>query len=136
MESEIKQLIPQREPFLLVTELVSADDQSCTTRFVVDERTALFHNGKLSEAGVIEHQAQSAAALSGYLALRSGATQPPLGMIGELKSLQIYALPQLGDCIETHVTFGLSVGNITVATAQTYLQDQLIAKGTFKISVE
>lgn len=136
MQYSIEQLIPQRSPFLFVDELLSADGNSCETRFFVKHANTLVENDKLVEAGVIEHMAQSASALAGYNSLKAGAVNPPLGMIGELKSVVIHNLPELEDCLETKVSFGLNVGNITVATAKTYVSGNLIAEAIFKISME
>lgn len=136
MPYSIEQLIPQRYPFLFVDELVSVDGDSCTTRFSVSHASCLVDDSGLIEAGVIEHMAQSASSLAGYQSLQNGGVNPPVGMIGELKSFVVNRLPSQEETLETRISFGLSVGNITVATAKTYVSDEMIAEATFKISIE
>lgn len=136
MRYSIYQLIPQREPFLFVDELVSAEEQICTTKYQVKHSDIFIDKGKLLEAGVIEHMAQSASVLAGFKALESGIENPPLGMIGEIKSFSIHRLPALEDTLESRVSFGLSVGNITVASVETFVSGNLIAEAIFKISID
>lgn len=65
---EIEQLIPQRAPFRMVDELLNVDGETAVTLFVVQQDNYLLDSdGVLAEAGVIEHIAQSASALAGYL---------------------------------------------------------------------
>ena len=57
----IEALIPQRDPILMVDELLEASDDAATTSLTVrDDNFFLDEEGKLAETGLIEHIAQSA----------------------------------------------------------------------------
>lgn len=69
---DIKRLIPQRNPMLMVDEFEVLDEQTAHTALTVrPDNMFLYRNGELPESGLIEHIAQSASALAGYQALSS-----------------------------------------------------------------
>ena len=63
----ILELIPQRPPFVLVDEVVFADDSSIETQFCIQGDHYFSRNGFFHGSGLIENMAQSAAAHAGYL---------------------------------------------------------------------
>ncbi|MDR1813904.1 MAG: hypothetical protein LBR18_03535 [Tannerella sp.] len=71
---EIKRLIPQREPMLMIDAFYEATDTEADTGVTVSEDSLLVDEGMLSEAGLVEHIAQSASAFAGYKALMQDST--------------------------------------------------------------
>ena len=63
----ILDLIPQRAPIVMVDEFLGIEDSVSRTRFTVTQDNIFVDNNKLSECGLIEHIAQSAAARVGYI---------------------------------------------------------------------
>lgn len=136
MEYSIKELIPQREPFLMVDELLDVAEGSGTSTFEVTKDNVLTSEGMLSEAGIIENMAQTAAAVAGYHHLKEGALCPPLGMIGELRDFVLHSYPKVGDCLRTIVSKGITACGISVVRATTYVDDSVVAESTLKIFIE
>ena len=132
---DIRELIPQRPPMLLVDELTEASADSSTTTYRVREDAALVSNGMLSEAGIIEHMAQSASALAGFLAVENGATEPPLGMIGEVRNFKLAKQPAVGESLTTKVVMGLSVNGVTNVGIETRNEGELVATCELKIVI-
>ena len=95
---DIKRLIPQREPFIMVDEFEEYDDNSAGTVLnVCPDNYFILPDGTMAETGLIEHLAQSCSALSGYKALMEASSSgehqeevppPPVGLIGEVKQAQ------------------------------------------------
>lgn len=128
---DIKRLIPQREPFIMVDELEQRDDQTAVTALTVESSNYfLLYDGTLAETGMIEHIAQSCSALAGC---RSTGDHPPVGMIAEIKNFQCHRRPLLGERIETLVTFGFSFGNMTLAHGVSSVGDTQIVEMDLKI---
>ncbi len=134
---DIKQLIPQRSPIVMIDELlcVNGDEAQCqlTVRpdnFFIDEDTLM------AEPGLIEHIAQSASAFAGYRAVQAGATEPPVGYIGEVKNFHIYRRPKIGDVLVTTITMGPEVEGITIIRGETKCGDEVVADTTMKIFVK
>ena len=67
---DIKSLIPQREPILLVDALVGVEGGAVRTRLTVRRDNCFVGgDGLLAEPGLVEHIAQSASAFAGYKAM-------------------------------------------------------------------
>ncbi|MEO8117090.1 MAG: hypothetical protein ABI653_05520 [Bacteroidota bacterium] len=64
--TNILKLIPQRPPFVMVDHLINADEKTAETSFLILPENLLVENGFLSEAGLMENMAQTAAAKAGY----------------------------------------------------------------------
>lgn len=122
---------------MMVDELlcVNGDEATCqlTIRqdnFFIDE------DGLMAEPGLIEHIAQSASAFAGYRAFEAGATEPPVGYIGEVKNFQLYKRPNVGDILTTTITMGPEVEGITIIRGETKCGDDTIADTQMKIFVK
>jgi predicted hotdog family 3-hydroxylacyl-ACP dehydratase len=133
---DIQRLVQQRDPILMVDELLQADGQEAITRFSVCEGNIfLAADGRMEETGLLEHIAQSASALAGYRALQAGATEPPRGFIGEIKKFRCLARPAVGDLLTTHITLGAEVEGVTLLTGETRVGDTLMATTQMKIFI-
>lgn len=62
---KIFRLIPQRPPMVMVDVLYSANETGGRTGLTVSSANVFCINGFLTEPGLIEHSAQSAAAFAG-----------------------------------------------------------------------
>ena len=131
----ILSLIPQRPPFVMVSQLVSCDETSTRTTFLVQANNVLVNNGELSEAGLAENIAQTAAAGAGYKSLQNGGAVLT-GYIGAIKNLEIFALPKVGDTIETLVTIENQVFDITMVAGVVTCQGAPMATCQMKIFIQ
>ncbi|MBR0259203.1 MAG: beta-hydroxyacyl-ACP dehydratase [Prevotella sp.] len=132
---EIKRLIPQREPFIMVDEIETSDDTHAVTAITVRSGNYfMLPDGTMSETGLIEHIAQSCSALMGSLAL--GQECPPVGLIGEVKRFECQRRPQSDEKVCTSIEFALIFGNVTIATGESRIGKELIAKAQLKIFVQ
>ena len=107
---DIKSLIPQREPILLVDALVGVEGDMARTQLTVRrDNSFVGDDGLLAEPGLIEHIAQSASAFAGYKAMEAGASEPPVGYIGEvIKLCRLTAVVSPCTCTELDVAVRLS----------------------------
>jgi predicted hotdog family 3-hydroxylacyl-ACP dehydratase len=134
--SKIEKLIPQRSPIMMVDELLRVVDDECVCQLEVRaDNYFLEEDGQMAEPGVIEHIAQSASAFAGYLAVANGATEPPVGYIGEVKNFRLYSRPKLGDVLQTTITMGATVGGVTIINGTTVVAEETIAETQMKIFV-
>ncbi|MDB5146584.1 MAG: 3-hydroxyacyl-ACP dehydratase [Mucilaginibacter sp.] len=134
-QENILSVIPQRPPFVMVDQLTQCDEISSHTTLLVKEGNVLVSDGELSEAGLIENIAQTAAAGVGYNTLLSG--EPILtGYIGAIKNLEVFALPKVGDVIETEVTIEQQVFEVTIITGNVRCRGVLLAKCEMKIFIK
>ncbi len=137
MDANIRQLIPQREPIMMVDELLSVEDGEAKTCLRVrEDNFFMLADGTMSEEGLIEHIAQSASAFAGYKALKAGEENPPIGYIGEVKRFRCYFRPSCGDILSTTITMGVEVEGVTIISGVTLVGDKKAAETQMKIYVE
>ena len=115
----IKQLIPQRSPIMMVDELLCVNGDEAQCRLTVrEDNFFLEDDGLIAEVGIIEHIAQSASAFAGYRAIEAGATEPPVGYIGEVKNFHLSQRPAVGDVLITTITMGPTVDGVTIISGE------------------
>ncbi|HJA87679.1 MAG TPA: beta-hydroxyacyl-ACP dehydratase [Candidatus Parabacteroides intestinavium] len=131
----ITRLLPQREPILMVDELVHVEEDQAETSFEIRADNYFIEKDRLAEVGLIEHIAQSASAFAGYKAMETGSIEPPVGLIGEIKRFHCYRCPQVGEVLHTTVRMGAEVAGITLLTGEVRIQEEIIADTQMKIFV-
>ncbi len=118
----------------MIDELVFCDGISSQTTVRVIEENVLVYNGELSEAGLVENIAQTAAAGVGYIAQQKG--EPiSTGYIGAIKNLEIFELPKIGDIIETEVKIEKQIFDVTIISGIVKCKGALLAKCEMKIFI-
>ena len=132
--TQLYQLIPQREPIVMVSHVYQITDTDIKSGLLVKEDNIFCANGKLTEPGLIEHIAQSAAAFAGYPFFVAG-KQAPLGYIGEIKKLRIHQLPAAGSMLRTHIQLVSEVMGISLITAETTVNDTPVVSCQMKIFI-
>lgn len=131
-QEAIGKLIPQQPPFVLVDTLMTFGPDHIVAGFDIPEQHVLVDaKGFLTEAGVIEHFAQSIALHQGY----ESALQhmpPPVGYIGSIKNFEIYRLPRAGEQLRTQITIVQRLFGVTAVRGEVKLNDEVIAVGEMR----
>lgn len=125
-------IIPQRPPFLWIDALVSCEGLVSETEFTVPSRGILCHDGFLTEAGLIEHAAQSCAARIGYL---SADGPIRIGVLGTVQHFVVHRLPAAGQLLQTRVEVLEEVFDITLVNIFISCAGEIIAQGRMKIAL-
>ncbi|MBA4058016.1 MAG: 3-hydroxyacyl-ACP dehydratase [Marivirga sp.] len=111
--TEILQFIPQRNPIVMVHELVEASDDHAVTRFSIKPDNVFVSSGYFAEPGLVENIAQTAAVHVGYQCSLKN-IPIPIGYIAAVKDLKIDGLPSQDSSIITTVKVINKVLDITV----------------------
>ena len=113
------------------------DDKSAvTTLSVCPNNYFILPDDTMAETGLIEHLAQSCSALAGWQAQSQALDHPPVGLIGEVKHFNCHRRPKLGERIKSNITFGMTFGNVTLATGQAFVDEEMIADINLKIVIQ
>jgi predicted hotdog family 3-hydroxylacyl-ACP dehydratase len=103
------------------------------TGFSIPHDNILVENGSFSEAGLIEHMAQSMSLHRGYQGYLSGLDKPKTGFIGSIKSVEIIELPKAGTTLSTFVEILAEVMKVTLVSAKTFNEEgKIIATSEMK----
>ena len=132
--NKVKEYIPQREPMIMVGNLLSYEEISTKSSFVIDLDNILVDGSVFSEAGLLENMAQTAALGKGYeFSLLN--KEVPLGFIGGVRNFTVYHLPKINDKLQTTITVKHKMMNVTMADAQVFVKDVLYASCELKIFI-
>lgn len=131
----ILDVIPQRPPVVMVDVLYAVSDDSADTGLTIDPECIFCRDGRLSEPGILEHSAQSAALFAGYGNYLKGEA-PHLGYIAELKNFAILTLPQAGMSLRTHLSLAAVAMGMSLMKVDVKCNGELVASGQMKIYVK
>lgn len=129
---EIIDLIPQREPIVMVDKFVGITNGISETQLTIKNDNIFVENDCFTEFGLIEHIAQSAAARVGYICRKEN--KPiSIGYIGAISNMEIVFLPKINDMLETRIEILQEVFNITLIKAESFTDGRLTASCQMKI---
>jgi len=131
---DILSLIPQKPPFVMVDELLFSDDNITRTKFTVSADKVFVINDEFSEAGLMENMAQTAAAGSGNMA-RIENRPVTIGYIGQVKNLEVFELPKVGDELLTEIKIEVQVFDASIVSGKVWHNDKLVAQCEMKIFI-
>lgn len=127
--------IPQRPPFVMVDNLLFADEEIARTNFTVAAENIFSEDGHFSEAGMLENIAQTAAAGAGYMAIKNK-NAVAVGYIAAVKNFEIFFLPEINNVLTTETTKKEIVFNMIVVSGKVWSNAALAAQCELKFVVE
>lgn len=132
---KITDLIPQRPPIVMVDQFLELKESLSWTEFTVKEDNLFVEEGEMSECGIIEHIAQSAAARVGFVYQEKGETVP-IGYIGSINHFKINRLPHVGEQLKTSIEMIQEVFNISLVEAKCTVEGIELASCRMKIYLD
>ena len=130
---DVRQLIPQKEPFVMVDKLLYCDETTTKTALTIKADNIFVDGGMLSRAGILENVAQTCATRIGYLTIDKPVR---IGFIGAINNFSFSDVSVgIGDCLSTEIVVAAEVGNITQVDATVMCHDRLVAKGNMKVAL-
>lgn len=126
--------IPQREPFVMVDELIYADEKTSRTTLLIREGNIFAKDGFFSAAGMVEAMAQTAAAGTGYF-FKLKNEPVPVGYIGAVQQLEVFEWPRVNEEIMLEVKLQTKVLQVSLVSGTVKMDDRLIAKCDLKIFI-
>lgn len=131
---DIEGLIPQKKPFVMVDKLYVYNNTTIVSGLDISEQNILTKNGFFSEAGLIEHMAQTIALHRGY---SDYINQKPsqTGYIGSIKKVSISRVPKIGEEVITQVEILHEIMGVTLVSAVSKVNDEVIASGEIKTAI-
>ena len=132
---DIHELLPQREPFVMVGRMVYFDMGRCATRTRIAPGNLFVEKGRFTASGIIENIAQTYAARIGYInkyILKKGIQ---LGFIGAIRNMNLYRSPEAGEEIETEIVTIEEVLGMTLVSAKVTAGEETIAEAEIKIAL-
>ena len=132
---DIHQLLPQQEPFVMVSRLVEFGEVRTVCETDIEPNNILVEAGQFSASGLIENIAQTCAARIGYANKYIYKKDVQIGFIGAIRNLEIIDFPKVGQQITTIVDVVEEVFGMTLASAVVKLDGHSIVNTEIKIAV-
>ena len=132
---DIRTLLPQQPPFVMVGNILSCDATTTRCSYTVPPDNIFCEGGVFTAPGLIEHVAQTAAARLGFILYVNKGGKVQIGYIGAIKDFEIVRLPQVGETIETEVQVEQEVMGMTLVSARVMIGNELIATTSMKIAL-
>ena len=129
---DILKFIPQREPIVMVDRFYGIENTISYSGLTIREDNIFVEDGLLSELGVIEHIAQSAAVREGYERAACG-SQPSLGYIGSINNLKVMGTARVDETLSTALKPLYELGGISLIHAVTNVDDRIVLECDMKI---
>ena len=132
---DIRALLPQQDPFIMIGCLVSFDMQETITETLVCKENIFVEDGHFTASGVIENMAQTCAARIGYINKYILKKDIQLGFIGAIRKLKLLRLPQIGEWITTIINVKEEVFGMILVSATVKTGNEIIAESEMKIAL-
>ena len=132
---DIKSLIPQREPIIMIDKIVSHSDERTSTSLTIKETNIFVEKNIFQSSGLIEHIAQSSAARMGIQTTEEG-KNPLLGYIASVKNMMISRLPKVGETILTEIIVTNHLNNIIVVQGESKVDNIVVSNCELKVFIE
>lgn len=133
---DVHTLLPQQEPFVMVSTLAHFDETTTATETLVRPDNLFVDNGVLRTTGMIENIAQTCAARIGYYnkyILKAGVQ---IGVIGAVRKMKVSGHPHVGQRYQTSVTVVQQVLGMTLADAKITCDGMILATAQIKLAVK
>ncbi len=118
----------------MIDKFISSDGITSISGLTVQASCVFCEEGFLSESGLVENMAQTAAAGVGFESKRMG-TRVPIGFIASIKNLEVISLPAVGTELRTEVTVINKVLDVTIINGSVSSNGRLYAQCEMRIFV-
>lgn len=131
---DVHELLPQRDPFVMVSRLVWFTPEKVLTELDFNEDNIFIEDGRFTVPGLNENIAQTCAVRMGYLSY-SQKGRIKVGYIGAITNFRVERTPRVGEVITTQFDLIEEVFNVTLAHVSVRIGDELIAETDLKIAL-
>ena len=131
----ITAIIPQKFPFVMVDNVLFADEKKIESSFTVRPDNIFIENNQLKEPALIENIAQTVAAGFGYIGHKAGGKHK-IGFIGAISKLKVHNLPDVNAEINTIVSHLHQFENVHLIKGENFSKGQLLVECEMKIVVQ
>jgi 3-hydroxyacyl-[acyl-carrier-protein] dehydratase len=127
--------IPQRAPMVMIHNLLEASDSHAITQLKIERENIFVENNTLTEPGLVENIAQTAAAQVGYQCSIKK-IPVPVGYIAAVKDLKIIKLPIVNSEITTSIRIVNQVLDVTLAQGEVRQHGEICCSCEMRIFVK
>lgn len=133
----IHHFLPHREPMLMVDYILELTKENVITSFQITTDNIFVHNNEFVEAGLIENSAQTCSSIVGQSFFEGpDAETKVIGFITNIKKIEIFSLPKVGDTIISKASLISQYENICNIFCETYNNDELLIRAEINLFIQ
>ena len=133
---DIHELLPQQEPFVMVSNIIHYDACTTITQTYIADDNLFVEDGRLNASGMMENIAQTCAARIGYYNKYILKKDVQIGFIGDIRDFKVIENPKAGSTITTTIKVIEEIMDITLAESETICDGKTIATAVLKIALK
>lgn len=133
----IHQFLPHRNPMLMADYILELTKEKVMTSFEILEDNIFVHNNEFVEAGLIENLAQTCSSILGQSFFENPeADTKVIGFITNIKKIEVFALPKVGDKIISKASLISQYENICNIFCETFNNDELLIRAEINLFIQ
>lgn len=133
----IHNFLPHREPMLMADYILELTEEKVVTSFEIREDNIFVHNSEFAEAGLIENLAQTCSSILGQSFFENQeAHTKVIGFITNIKKIEVFALPKVGDGIISKASLISKFENICHIFCEAFHQDKLLIRAEINLFIQ
>ena len=133
----IHNFLPHREPMLMTDYILELTEDKVITSFKITQDNIFVHNNEFVEAGLIENLAQTCSSILGQSFFENpDADTKVIGFITNIKKIEVFALPKVGDKIISKVSLISQFDDICHIFCETVNNDELLIRAEINLFIQ
>jgi predicted hotdog family 3-hydroxylacyl-ACP dehydratase len=133
----IHNFLPHREPMLMADYILELTKEKVVTSFEILEDNIFVHNNEFVEAGLIENSAQTCSSILGQSFFENPESDTKvIGFITNIKKIEVFALPKVGDKIISKASLISQYENICNIFCETFNNDELLIRAEINLFIQ
>jgi 3-hydroxyacyl-[acyl-carrier-protein] dehydratase len=129
--------LPHRQPMLMADHILELTKEKVVTSFEIKEDNIFVHNNEFAEVGLIENSAQTCSSIFGQSFFENpDADTKVIGFITNIKKIEVFALPKVGDKIITKASLISQFENICNIFCETFNNDELLIRVEINLFIQ
>lgn len=133
----IHHFLPHRAPMLMTDYILELTPEKVVTSFEIKSDNIFLENNHFVEAGLIEHSAQTSSSILGQSFFKGPDVETKvIGFITNIKKIEIFDLPAVGDTIISKATLISQYENICQIFCETFLDEKLLIRTEISLFIQ
>ncbi|KQT21980.1 ABC transporter permease [Chryseobacterium sp. Leaf404] len=133
----IHHFLPHRAPMLMADYILELTPEKVVTSFEIKSDNIFLQNSHFVEAGLIEHSAQTSSSILGQNFFENpDCDTKVIGFITNIKKIEIFALPKVGDTIFSKASLISKYENICQIFCETFLEEKLLIRTEISLFIQ
>ena len=133
----IHNFLPHRKPMLMTDYILELTQEKVITSFEIRPDNIFVINDEFLEAGLIENVAQTCSSILGQSFFQNPEVETKvIGFITNIKKIEIFALPKVGDNIISKASLISQYENICNIFCETFSNEKLLIRAEINLFIQ